>query len=320
MTYHRIVVPPDLDGERADRIVASVLDVSRAQSRAAFDDDLVTAAGVPVKPSHRPVAGDELDVTLVDRDVEIQPDPQVTFAIVHEDPHLVIVDKPIGVVVHPTSARSTGTLVHGLVHRYPEIVGVGQDGRWGIVHRLDRDTSGLLVVARTEEAHAALTGAIARREVSRDYLALARGAFDATTGTIEAPIGRDPRNPTRMRLARDGKPAVTHYRRLAHWDEVDLSLLAVSLDTGRTHQIRVHLAAIDRPIVGDPAYGVVGGPGDPGRPWLHARRLGLEHPVLGGTLDIEAPLPNDLVDSLAAIGDPSDGSLPIVDPEGGGTP
>ena len=243
----------------------------------------------------------------------IEPDPTVPFAVVHEDDYILVIDKPIGVVVHPTSERSSGTLVHGLLARYPDVRGVGADGRWGIVHRLDRDTSGLMVVARTDEAHAALAAMMQDRTVTRRYLALADGAFSSATGTIDAPIGRDPSNPTRMRLDRSGRPARTHYRRLAAWDDPEASLLSVTLETGRTHQIRVHLGAIDHPIIGDRAYGKPGGAADPGRPWLHARQLTFDHPVGGEPIDITAPLPSDLMDSLAALEQPAVGDRLDVD-------
>lgn len=313
MSEHTLVVPADLDGERADRVVASVLDVARSDSRAAFDAGAVRLGDVTIKPSMRVAAGDVIDVTLEERSRDVEPDASVPFVVLHEDRDLIVVDKPIGVVVHPTSERTTGTLVHGLVARYPDIRGVGEPGRWGIVHRLDRDTSGALVVARTLPAHRALSEMIKDRRVERRYLTLVRGRFDATRGTIDAPIARDPRNPTRVRIDRSGRRAVTHYRRIAMWETAELSLLEVSLETGRTHQIRVHMAAIDRPIVGDPAYGVTGGPGDPGRPWLHARRLTFPHPTTGRRIDVSAPLPPDLLDSLADIGDPTTGTLD--DPE-----
>lgn len=310
MTRHTVTVPADLDGERADRIVAAALDIARGISRAAFDDGSVTLDGVPIKPSHRLTTGGVVEVTLLEDDTDIEPDDAVPFQVLFEDREVVVVDKPIGVVVHPTSPRSDGTLVHGLIARYPEIRGVGERGRWGIVHRLDRDTSGVLVVARTAEAHARLSHMIRQRTVVRRYLALARGTFDSARGTIEAPIGRTPRNPTRMRLDRAGRPATTHYRRTAAWDAPDVTLLDVTLETGRTHQIRVHLEAIDRPIIGDTVYGVVGGPADPGRPWLHARHLEFRHPSSGETVAVTAPLAGDLVDSLAAIGPPDRGAVP----------
>jgi 23S rRNA pseudouridine1911/1915/1917 synthase len=278
----------------------------------AFDADAVVVGGSPISPSDRLAEGTMAVVTLVEPR-GIEPDATVPFAVVFEDPDIVVIDKPIGVVVHPTSERSTGTLVHGLLARYGDIVGVGAPGRWGIVHRLDRDTSGLLVVARTPRAHEALSVMMRDRSITRTYLALVAGRFDATLGTIDAPIARDPRNPTRMMIERSGRQAITHYRRLAEWEAHDLSLVEVTLETGRTHQIRVHMQAIDHPIVGDPAYGRIGMAADPGRPWLHAHRLEFTHPFEGTSIDIVAPLPDDLADSLVVIGDPDTGELAAID-------
>ena len=312
MNEHRIVITSDLAGERADKVVATVLQVSRAAARAAFDAGAVVVDGSPISPSDNLTEGTVATVTLVEpRGLEA--DATVPFSVVFEDPDIVVVDKPIGVVVHPTSERSTGTLVHGLVARYGDIVGVGAPGRWGIVHRLDRDTSGLLVVARTPRAHEALSSMMRERSIVRTYLTLVAGRFDGTLGTIDAPIARDPRNPTRMTLDRSGRQAITHYRRLAEWGTYDLSLVSVTLETGRTHQIRVHMQAIDHPIVGDPAYGRIGMPADPGRPWLHAHRLEFTHPFGGSPVDIVASLPADLTDSLAVIGDPDTGDLEAID-------
>ncbi|HSJ70443.1 MAG TPA: RluA family pseudouridine synthase [Acidimicrobiia bacterium] len=304
-----IVVPGELDGERADKVIAVLLDIARSESRGAFDEGRVSMGGHPVKPGQRLAQGDEIEVELAVRSVGIVADGSVPFSVVYEDADLVVVDKPVGVVVHPPSDRSAPSLVHGLIARYPEIVGVGVDGRWGIVHRLDRDTSGLLVVARTHRAHEALSGLMRSRRVSRRYVALVSGAFDAARGTIDAPIGRDPSNPTRMRIDRGGRKSVTHYRRLATWVDHDLSLVYVALETGRTHQIRVHMQAIDHPIVGDPSYGRTGGVGDPGRPWLHAQRLVFDHPFSDRVVDVTAELPGDLVDSLSRIGPPTSGSI-----------
>lgn len=315
MTDHTIVVPLDLDRDRADRIIAVSLEVSRTVARAAIDAGDVAIDGNTVKPSDKVPAGVRISVQLPDGPAPLEPDDDVAFDVAYEDNELLIIDKPIRVVVHPTSERSEGTLVHGLVARYPEIRGVGQEGRWGIVHRLDRDTSGLLVVARTHEAYSALVDMIRGREIERRYLALIDGALDSTTGTIDAPIGRDPRNPTRMRVERGGRPSVTHYRRLAAWDKESVSLASVTLETGRTHQIRVHLRAIDHPIIGDRAYGKAGTKPDPGRPWLHARQLSFPHPTTHDAIDVRSPLPSDLMDSLEVLGDPDLGE--IVDVDGG---
>ena len=313
MTELVLVVPPALDGERADKVVAHLADVARSTARAIFDAGEASIRNEPIRPSQRLYGGDEVRVVLPERDTSIEPDPTVPFDVVHEDADLVVVDKPIGVVVHPTSDRSSGTLVHGLVAQFPEIVGIGQEGRWGIVHRLDRDTSGLLVVAKTPGAYEALTSMMRERSVARRYLALVAGRFDSTTGTIDAPLGRDPANPTRMRVDRAGKPARSNYRRLAMWDGRDVSLVSVGLETGRTHQIRVHMRSIGHPIIGDRAYGKAGTIGDPGRPWLHARQLSFTHPVSGEMIDIVSGLPSDLGDSLSVLGEPDTGALEDID-------
>lgn len=313
MTDHRLVISPDMSGERADRAVAALLDLSRSKVRAIFDSGGVVIGGAPVRASHKMLAGDELEVSYTETINTLEPDADVPFSVLHDDDGFVIVDKPVGVVVHPSSERSRGTLVHGLLARYPEVEGVGQEGRWGIVHRLDRDTSGLLVVARTEVAYEQLSRMMRERDVTRRYLSVVAGLFDATTGTIDAPIARDQANPTRMKIDGSGRSARSSYRRIAGWSNHDASLVSVTLDTGRTHQIRVHMRAIDHPIIGDRAYGRPGTVGDPGRPWLHARQLTFAHPFTGETIDIVSPLPTDLGDSLSTLGEPDSGRLEDID-------
>jgi 23S rRNA pseudouridine1911/1915/1917 synthase len=302
-------VPDDQATDRADKVLASLLDVSRSVARAIVETGDATVDGIPVSASAKLSAGTVLEVNLPEGPKRMLGDESVPFDVIHEDQHLLVIDKPIGVVVHAGAGRTEGTLAHGLLARFPDIEGVGQKDRWGIVHRLDRDTSGLLVVARTVDAYGGLTDMLRRREISRRYLALVRGDFTNTTGTIDAPIGRDSLNRTRMRVARDGRPSRTHYRKLASWDSADVTLLSVTLETGRTHQIRVHMQAIDHPIVGDKAYGRAGGDGDPGRPWLHARELSFTHPMTSEDLDFESPLPSDLSDTLSLLGEPDDGSV-----------
>jgi 23S rRNA pseudouridine1911/1915/1917 synthase len=224
-------------------------------------------------------------------------DPSVAVPVVFEDEHVVVVDKPAGLVVHPGAGSGAGTMVHGLLASHPDIAGVGGDEvRPGIVHRLDAGTSGLLVVARTEAAHADLVAQLAARSVERRYRALVHGTVAAPAGLVDGPLGRDPRDPTRFAVVVGGKEARTRYEVLER--RAATTLLACRLETGRTHQIRVHLAAIGHPVVGDPVYG---GRHELGltRPYLHAFRLGFNHPATGERVAFESPLPPDLVEADA---------------------
>lgn len=315
MTAVEVTVPDELDGERADKVLAALLDSSRSFARSIIDGGDAIVDDTPIRPAQKLRAGTVVHANLPIVDVELLPETDVPFEVVHADEDVLVVDKPAGVVVHPGSGRVAGTLVNGLMARYPDIVGVGQERRWGIVHRLDRDTSGLLVVARSDRAYSRLIDMMKSRDVSRRYLSVVQGVFTNTIGTVEAPIGRDPQNPTRMHLTRSGRPATTHYRRLAEWTTRDASLLSVDLETGRTHQIRVHMQSISHPIIGDRVYGRCGVTGDPGRPWLHARQLGFEHPVTGERLDFVSALPYELSDSLASLGEPVDAGIVDVNGE-----
>ena len=217
---------------------------------------------------------------------------ELGLSIPYEDEHLLIVDKPVGLVVHPAPGHATGTLVHGLVG----VSGGGEEERRGIVHRLDRDTSGLLVVAKTEQAYARLQAMVRARELEREYLAVVRGHPRSLRGRIEAPIGRDRTDPTRHSLDTDSpRDAVTHFEVVEVLPEH--ALLRVRLETGRTHQVRVHLAAIDVPVSGDPLYGVKGDLGLP-RQFLHSARLAFRHPMTGAPVEFESPLPPDLEAAL----------------------
>jgi len=246
-----------------------------------------------VRPkSYRLQGGEEVAFDAPEPPGELEPE-ELPLRIAYEDEHLLVVDKPAGIVVHPAPGHPTGTLVHGLLGR----AGGGEaPERPGIVHRLDRDTSGLLVVARTEEAHRGLRNLLRRRELERRYKALVRGRPQSWRGRIEAPIGRDRHEPTRRSLDTDTpRDAVTHFEVERLLD--GHALLDVRLETGRTHQIRVHLAAIDLPVVGDRVYGVR----DPEleRQFLHAWRLAFPHPLSGETVEVESPLPPDLQAALA---------------------
>jgi 23S rRNA pseudouridine1911/1915/1917 synthase len=305
----RFVVSETLAGSRVDRVVAVLGDMSRSASRDLVAQGLVTVDGSPAVPSQRLDAGAVVVFSPPPPPARLTAAP-VPFTVVAEDAAVIVVDKPPGVVVHPGAGHRDDTLVNGLVYRFPELSALGKESRWGLVHRLDRDTSGLLLVGRSAETHRALQRALRRREIRRTYLALAHGSVDAATGTVEAPIGRDPRHPTRMAVTAAGRAARTHYRRLAWWDEA--TLLEVTLDTGRTHQIRVHLASIGAPLVGDPVYGRRTLPAaEPGRVWLHAWRLRFPHPVEDRTVEVEAPLPGDLVASLDRLGSPRGGEIPV---------
>lgn len=292
----RWVIPDEWEGERADRALAFLSGASRAVARSALDGGTVTVDGDRVARRYRVAAGQVFEGEMAAVSVVLEPE-EVSFAVLYEDEHLAIVDKPAGVVIHPGAGQRSGTLAAGVLHRWPTVEGVGTKGRWGIVHRLDRDTSGLLVVALDAAAYDALSEAIRRREVARRYACLVLGSPASPTGTIDAPIGRDPRRPTRMRLDPDGRRAVTHYRVRSLWNAA--ALLDVELETGRTHQIRVHMASIGLPVAGDRVYGSGRGSS---RLFLHSSHLGLTHPVSGDDLQFNSALPSDLAEALTDLG------------------
>ncbi len=297
----RLVVPADLAGSRLDRALAILLGISRSEARALVDRG-VTLDGAPARPRSTVTAGSILETGVPDHHSVLAPEP-VPFSVVLEASTYLVVDKPPGLVVHPGSGNRTGTLAAGLLHRYPDLEGVGAPGRWGLVHRLDRDTSGVLIVARTEHAYEVLSAELSSRNIKRIYTALVAGAMSIPTGTIDAPIGRDPRRPTRRAVVSSGKPALTHYVVKRSYPGHDVALLEVRLDTGRTHQIRVHLAAIDHPVIGDHTYGskqlAVRSP----RTFLHASRIEFTDPETGSPVAASAPLPADLVAVLAGLGE-----------------
>ncbi len=290
-------IPEALAGERLDRTVALLADLSRSAVARLVGAGAITLDGEPVtSASTRVSTGQSLRVELPAAvDPRPTPDPDVLFVVRHEDPHVVVIDKPAGLLVHPGAGHDQATLVHGLVHRYPEIAAVGEPHRPGIVHRLDRGTSGLIVVARTTEAYTDLVAQMAAHEPQRQYRALVWGHPATDVGTIDAPIGRSHRHPTRMAVSEQGRRAVTHYEVERRFEEPrSVALLMCRLQTGRTHQIRVHLRAIGHPVVGDRDYDG-GRPGlDPGRPFLHAEALRVRHPVTNEDVAVESALPADL--------------------------
>jgi 23S rRNA pseudouridine1911/1915/1917 synthase len=287
-------VPEDAAGERLDRFLASVDEVgSRAVAERLVESGGVLVDGSPRVKSHRLSGGEELEFEPPEHaDATLAPEA-MELRLAYEDEHLVVVDKPAGLVVHPAPGHATGTLVHGLLEH--DAAG-GDTDRPGIVHRLDRDTSGLMVVARSEEAHRRLQQLVRKRALERNYLTLVVGRPRSRRGRIEAPIGRDRRDPFKHSLDTDSpRDAVTHF------ELVELlprhALLDMKLETGRTHQIRVHLAAIDLPVAGDPVYGR---PGELGleRQFLHAARLAFTHPFTDQPVVSESPLPAELSAAL----------------------
>lgn len=294
----KLEVPDRLDGDRVDRVLADLLEVSRSHARALFDAG-VLLDGSPARPSDRVRAGAIVESPVPTEVARLSAEP-VDFEVTYEDSDVIVVDKPAGLVVHPGSGHQGPTLAAGLLHRYPELDGVGAAGRWGLIHRLDRDTSGLLVVARTGLAFDRLSSDMAGRRIRRLYTALVHGRFATPTGTIDAPIGRDPTRPTRRAVVAGGKPAVTHYEVIEEYPAADVSLLEVALATGRTHQIRVHLTAIDHPVIGDKTYSQLKAVDSP-RIFLHAHLVSLDHPASREQMTFTSPLPSDLVAVLDAL-------------------
>jgi 23S rRNA pseudouridine1911/1915/1917 synthase len=290
-----VAVPPSAAGVRLDRFLASLEEVgSRASAERLVADGKVAVDGARRPKSYRLEGGEDVELELpARRGTELVPE-DVALRVAYEDEHLLVVDKPAGVVVHPSAGHAGGTLVHGLLAH--AIAGGEERERPGIVHRLDRDTSGLLVVARSDDVHRRLQRLLRRREVAREYLALVRGRPKSWRGRIEAPIGRDRRDAMRISLdTATPREAVTEFEveelLRAH------ALLRVRLQTGRTHQIRVHLAAVGLPVSGDPVYGVAGDLGLT-RQFLHATRLAFRHPVTDEEVDVESSLPPDLTAAL----------------------
>jgi 23S rRNA pseudouridine1911/1915/1917 synthase len=299
-----VAVPAALAGERLDRVVATVTGVSRAVAAALVDGGAVVLDGrVERSAKVRVAEGASLTVDVPEPEpIGVRGDPTVDLDVVHEDDDVLVVDKPAGLVVHPGAGNTSGTLVHGLVAQFPEIASVGDLARPGIVHRLDKGTSGLLLVARSPAAYTSLVAQLASRSVERRYGALAWGQPEPATGVIDAPIGRSTRDPTRMTVSARGREARTHYRVQTVYREPALvSLLECRLETGRTHQVRVHLAAIHHPIVGDGRYGGQREPLHAPRPLLHARALKFVHPVTGEAIELESPLPADFRAVLAEL-------------------
>jgi len=293
-----MLIPAGAKAQRADRWAADLSGMSRSYVQRLITEGRLTADGAPVKSNTILGGGTTLELRIPPpAPAEPIAQPEIHVDIVYEDPDLLIVDKPAGLVVHPSAGHDSGTLVNALLGRGAALAPGGIAGvqRPGIVHRLDRDTSGLLMVARSDAAQASLQAQLKARRVKKTYLALVAGSVAAAAGRIEAPIGRDPGRRTRMAVVQGGRPATTGYRvreRFAGW-----TLLELDLVTGRTHQIRVHLEAIGHPVAGDPMYGTGTsrkGPDGLERLFLHAWRLELTSPTSGRLIRAEAPVPAEL--------------------------
>lgn len=300
-------VGADEAGQRLDAHVAARAGrLSRSRAAALIDAGDVTVNGRRSKKSATVEAGDVIRLDMPEPEDSTVTAEDIPLRIVHEDEDLAVIDKPAGLVVHPAPGHRSGTLVNALLHHIDDLSGIGGVKRPGIVHRLDRDTSGLMLVAKHDVAHRALADALRRREIRRHYLAAAWGHLEQDRMTVDAPIGRSRSDRKRMAIRDDGRRALTHFRRLERWPAADL--VEAKLETGRTHQIRVHLLSIGHPVVGDATYGggAARGVSGPHRAWaaelerrtprqfLHAWRLDFDHPTAGDRMSFRSELPEDL--------------------------
>ena len=301
---HELVAPAD--APRLDLFVAATLDLSRTQSATLIANGCVRVNGRPERASYRPTGGDMVIVDIPPAAGRPVVAEDIPIDVTYEDDDVLVVDKPAGMVVHPAPGNWSGTLVNALKGRGGALSDLGGEEREGIVHRLDKETSGLLLVAKTDRAHRVLGAAMAKREIVRRYAALSWGHLDDDRVTVDKPIARDPRDRKRMAIVSTGRAARTDFVRLARFDAVDL--LRAHLHTGRTHQIRVHLSSIGHPVAGDDTYGGGGGrkllalPAK--RHFLHAAWLRFAHPSTGALVDLRSALPADLVRSLVSAAGP----------------
>jgi 23S rRNA pseudouridine1911/1915/1917 synthase len=294
-----LAVPDGLDGERLDAALARLFGLSRSKAAELIGDGLVLLAGRPASKSDRVLAGEPLQVTLPPPRPAPPPRPVEGLAVLYEDDDIVVVDKPRGVAAHPTPGWTGPTVAGGLLAAGHTVAASGAAEREGIVHRLDANTTGVMVVAKSERAYAALKRAFRDRSVDKRYHALVQGHPDPLRGTVDAPVGRHPSGDGRFAVVSGGRPSVTHYDTLEAFRAA--SLVSVDLETGRTHQIRVHMAAIRHPVAGDLLYGA-----DPAlaarlgltRQWLHAVSLAFRHPGDGRPVSFTSPYPRDLARAL----------------------
>lgn len=286
------VIKVEEDGKRIDAYVAEKMDISRVNVQRLIEENKLLVNGKNVKPSYKVKLGDEISIEKEEpKEIEIKPE-NIPIPILYEDNDIIVVNKPKGMVVHPANGNWEGTLVNAIMAICKDsLSGIGGEIRPGIVHRLDKDTSGVIVIAKNDKAHINLSEQIKNHEVEKTYIALVRGIVKANEATIDMPIARSTSDRKKMAVSEKGKKAVTHFKVLKRYSKYNCSLLEVKIETGRTHQIRVHLAQIGYPIIGDSVYskgsniwGVEG-------QCLHAISLKFHHPVTGKEMFIEAPLP-----------------------------
>jgi len=297
------IIPAALNDQRLDRIVALVADVSRASAASLIQAGGVVVDGVIAVTGKTKIAEGQsisIDTALLPKKELPTADTTVILDVVFEDADVVVINKNAGLVVHPGAGNPTGTMVNGALARFPEMASAGDPLRPGVVHRLDAGTTGLMVMAKTQAAYEALVDALSKREVKRTYLALVWGHPTVLSGTIDAPIGRDQKDPTRMGVVVDGKAARTRFEVKSKFDlPLPSSLVECNLETGRTHQIRVHLESIGHPVVGDSTYGGARSSLSAPRPMLHALQLAFLHPISGQSMSFEAEMPDDMKALLA---------------------
>lgn len=300
MTIVTITIEPEQAGERLDKALSSIQEEwSRTQIANWIEEGLVAVNGQQVKAKYKVKEGDIIEINVLEPEVlDVVPE-KMDLDILYEDEDVLVVNKPKGMVVHPSPGHTTGTLVNGLLYHCKDLSGINGVLRPGIVHRIDKDTSGLLMVAKNDQAHQSLAEQLANKTVKRRYTALVHGHIPHNKGTIDAPIGRDPKDRQKMAVVENGKEAITHFRVLERIGK-KYTLVECQLETGRTHQIRVHMKYIGYPLVGDPKYGPkktidIGGQA------LHAGVLGFNHPRTGEYMEFEVPLPKDFVDLLAQL-------------------
>ena len=303
MDYRKFIVTEEYEGERIDKYLTKIIqdsdeEITRSEIKKYLDEDCITVNDKVVKPSYKLKLNDEIIMTnreIVTEDIVKE---DIPLNIVYEDSDLVVINKPSGMVVHPSLGHTSGTLVNALMYHVDSLSDINGVYRPGIVHRIDKDTSGLLIVCKNNKSHNEIAKQLKDKTSKREYYALVYGAFEHSKGRIEAPIGRDPKERQRQAVVENGKHAVTHFTVLETFD--GFSLLSCRLETGRTHQIRVHLAYIGHPVVGDPLYGpkkVIGKNGQ----YLHAKTIGFVHPSTNEYMEFDSELPSDFIEKLAEM-------------------